>query len=278
MRHNFDVLTPATIDKAKANDQRYDVTDGGGLALKVMSSGSKTWRFKYHLNGKREKVTSAACPAFTVSQARVRHEELCALVERGQNPAKAKRAQSTEQKAADSGRMSFCTFAQFSVDDTLFHRAFRSRRSPCSPTSSPGSNPVRRPAWRCFTTAASGRFPWWTGSQAGCRSARSTWSSAPMCRPRRDGTDIAGSKARAGTKAVAAAAAQVFVEGARRSNRRIDRESFADQLDRRRDLHVATLPSITLLTPGRVGNHRAATIRFNRSAGAFHDEPAVRAP
>ncbi len=123
MRHINYVLKPATIDNARAKDKRYDLTDGGGLVLEVMPSGSKTWRVKYHLNGKREKVTIGAYPAFTIKQARDRHEELRALVERGQSPAKAKRAQSTEQKAADARRMSFRTFAQRWVDDTLFYRS-----------------------------------------------------------------------------------------------------------------------------------------------------------
>jgi len=97
MRHINDVLKPATIDHAKAKDKRYDLTDGGGLVQGVMPSGSKTWRFKYHLNGKLEKVTVGAYPAFTIKQARDRHEELRALVERGQSRAKAKRTLSTEQ-------------------------------------------------------------------------------------------------------------------------------------------------------------------------------------
>jgi hypothetical protein len=66
MRHINYVLKPATIDNAKPKDKRYDLTDGGGLVLEVMPSGSKTWRFKYHLNGKREKVTIGAYPAFTI--------------------------------------------------------------------------------------------------------------------------------------------------------------------------------------------------------------------
>lgn len=123
MRHINYVLKPATIDNAKPKDKRYDLTDGGGLVLEVMPSGSKTWRFKYHLDGKREKVTIGAYPAFTIKQARDRHEELRALVERGQSPAKAKRAQSTEQKAADARRLSFRTFAQRWVDETLFYRS-----------------------------------------------------------------------------------------------------------------------------------------------------------
>jgi hypothetical protein len=49
------------------------LTDGGGLVLEVMPSGSKTWRFKYHLNGKREKVTIGAYPAFTIKRSDARH-------------------------------------------------------------------------------------------------------------------------------------------------------------------------------------------------------------
>jgi len=46
MRHINYVLKPATIDNAKPKDKRYDLTDGGGLVLEVMASGSKTWRFE----------------------------------------------------------------------------------------------------------------------------------------------------------------------------------------------------------------------------------------
>lgn len=95
MRHVSYVLKPATINNATAKDERFDLTDGGGLVLEVMPSGSKTWRYKYHLNGRREKVTIGAYPAYSIRQARDRHEELRALVERGESPAKAERACNT---------------------------------------------------------------------------------------------------------------------------------------------------------------------------------------
>ena len=60
MRHVNYTLKPATIDNAKPREKAYALTDGGGLQLEVLPSGSKTWRFKYHLNGKREKVTIGA--------------------------------------------------------------------------------------------------------------------------------------------------------------------------------------------------------------------------
>jgi hypothetical protein len=77
-----------------------------GLQLEVLWSGSKTWRNKDHLNGMREKATIGAYPAFTIEQAPDRHEEPRALVERGQSPARAKRALSTAQKLADARRLS----------------------------------------------------------------------------------------------------------------------------------------------------------------------------
>lgn len=54
--------------------------------LEVMASGSTFWRLEYHLNGKREKVTLGAYPAFTIRRARDRHEDTRAPVERGQSP------------------------------------------------------------------------------------------------------------------------------------------------------------------------------------------------
>jgi hypothetical protein len=52
-----------------------------------LPSGTKAWRYQYHLNGKREKVTIGSYPVFTIKQARDRHEELRALVDRGDEAA-----------------------------------------------------------------------------------------------------------------------------------------------------------------------------------------------
>ena len=42
MRHINYVLESATIDNAKARDKRCDLSDGSGMVLEVMPSGSKT--------------------------------------------------------------------------------------------------------------------------------------------------------------------------------------------------------------------------------------------
>ena len=42
MRHVNYILKPATIDNAKPREKAYALTDGGGLQLEVLPSGSKT--------------------------------------------------------------------------------------------------------------------------------------------------------------------------------------------------------------------------------------------
>lgn len=123
MRHVNYTLRPLTIDNAKPREKAYALTDGGGLLLEVLPSGTKTWRFKYHLNGKREKVTIGSYPAFTIKQARDRHEELRAMVEHGESPAKSKQTAVAERKVADERRVTFRAFSQRWIEETLFYRS-----------------------------------------------------------------------------------------------------------------------------------------------------------
>ena len=63
MRHVNYTLKPATIDSAKPPAKAYALTDGGGLQLEVLSSGSKTWRFKYHLTASWNSLLPCPRPA-----------------------------------------------------------------------------------------------------------------------------------------------------------------------------------------------------------------------
>lgn len=47
--------------KPKAN--RYTVSDGGGLVLEVMASGSKIWRYRNSLHGKPQPVVTIEDPS-----------------------------------------------------------------------------------------------------------------------------------------------------------------------------------------------------------------------
>jgi integrase len=123
MRHVNYTLKPATINSAAAREKAYSLTDGGGLHVEVLPSGSKVWRYKYHLDGKREKVTIGAYPAFSIKQARDRHEELRAMVERNESPARQKQVAVVDRRAAEARAVTFQAFAEQWVDETLFYRS-----------------------------------------------------------------------------------------------------------------------------------------------------------
>lgn len=46
-------LNDTRIKSLKPKTARYTVSDGGGLVLEVMTSGSKFWRYRYSLHGKQ---------------------------------------------------------------------------------------------------------------------------------------------------------------------------------------------------------------------------------
>lgn len=123
MRHVNYTLTPKAIDAAKPREKAYSLTDGGGLIIEILPGGSKTWRYKYHLQGKREKVTLGAYPAVGIKAARDKHEELRALVEAGKSPAKAKQTEAAEVRQAAERATAFRVFAQRWIDETLFYRS-----------------------------------------------------------------------------------------------------------------------------------------------------------
>lgn len=122
-RHLNYVLTPKAIEAAKPREKSYPLTDGGGLYVDVLPSGSKVWRFKYHLDGRREKVTIGTYPAFTIKDARNKHEELRALVERGQSPAVVKKSTAAERRQESERAVTFRAFAERWIEETMFYRS-----------------------------------------------------------------------------------------------------------------------------------------------------------
>lgn len=64
------MLTAKAIDSAKPALKPYKLTDGGGLHLKVLPSGSKSWRYNYLLDSKAKTKTFGLYPSLTLAQAR----------------------------------------------------------------------------------------------------------------------------------------------------------------------------------------------------------------
>jgi integrase len=80
-------LSDTRIKALKPKASRYPVSDGGGLILEVMPSGSKIWRFRYTLHGKRQApVTIGDYPAVSLADARERARRYAEIVAGGVSP------------------------------------------------------------------------------------------------------------------------------------------------------------------------------------------------
>jgi len=80
-------LTDTRIKALKPKELRYPVADGGGLVLEIMPSGSKIWRFRYSLHGKRQPtVTIGNYPAISLQLARDRARKYTEIVAQGVSP------------------------------------------------------------------------------------------------------------------------------------------------------------------------------------------------
>ena len=104
MRLSNYTLSPTRINNAKAKDKLYKLSDGGGLFVEVSPAGQKTWRYQYRFGGSRRDVKIGRYPEVGVADARERHFELRVLLERGIDPADARRQELSErkQRAADA--------------------------------------------------------------------------------------------------------------------------------------------------------------------------------
>jgi integrase len=74
------------IKNLKSEKNWYETTESSGLGIRVMPSGSKSWIYRYTLNGKRQKMTLGKYPAVSLKQARDLLLKAQELKEQGINP------------------------------------------------------------------------------------------------------------------------------------------------------------------------------------------------
>ena len=93
-------LTDTTVRQAKPRPKTYRLTDGLGLYLEVVPSGSRYWRLKYRFAGKEKRLAIGVYP--TVSLAKARREAAVAreLLTEGVDPSVRKRERLRELKRA----------------------------------------------------------------------------------------------------------------------------------------------------------------------------------
>jgi len=79
-------LTDTQIKKSKALEKDYQLADGDGLSLVIRKKGTKTWRYEFRLNGKKEKYGYGNYPDISLVDARKIHAVARQLVALNQHP------------------------------------------------------------------------------------------------------------------------------------------------------------------------------------------------
>jgi len=121
-------LSDKAIKAAKPASKPYPLTDGGGLFIEVLTSGSKVWRFGYMVAGKRGKVTIGAYPFVTIKAARDAHEAMRVSMAAGIDPSRQKQLEKEESTAQAGRAMTFEAFTRLWFDEKLIHAAARTRK------------------------------------------------------------------------------------------------------------------------------------------------------
>lgn len=91
-------LTDSAIKVAKPKDKPYKLTDGQGLYLEVMPTGSKLWRLKYRYADKEKRLAFGIYPAVPLQQARLRRTEAREQLANGIDPGEQKKTDKQAQK------------------------------------------------------------------------------------------------------------------------------------------------------------------------------------
>ncbi|MFM0079414.1 tyrosine-type recombinase/integrase [Paraburkholderia sediminicola] len=94
-------LTEGQIRALEPRATRYCVADGNGLVIEIMTTGTKVWRFRYSLNGKRQPLaTIGDYRMISLRVARAKAQKYAEMVTSGVSPvATARRDRGAESKA-----------------------------------------------------------------------------------------------------------------------------------------------------------------------------------
>lgn len=84
-------LTDTTCKNTKPTDKPRKLSDGAGLYLEVMPTGSKYWRLKYRFAGKEKRLAIGVYPEISLKEARERRDQARKLIQNGTDPSQLKK-------------------------------------------------------------------------------------------------------------------------------------------------------------------------------------------
>lgn len=91
------ILTEALCKAAKPKQDMYYLNDGGGLRLRIKSNGSRSWIYRFRLDGKEKTNSLGTYPQVSLQIARTKLAEAKQHVVKGDNPSTANRIAKTNQ-------------------------------------------------------------------------------------------------------------------------------------------------------------------------------------
>jgi integrase len=103
-------LTDTAIKQAKPGSKPYTLTDGDGLSLQVPASGSKRWHFRFHWQGRQQRISFGTYPEVSLKDARLRRDAARTLVASSVDPRSHRRAE--RYKASQASSNTFEAVAQ----------------------------------------------------------------------------------------------------------------------------------------------------------------------
>lgn len=121
-------LDDAQIRQAKPQTKSYKLTDGDGLYLQILPSGSRLWRKNYRHNGRQNTLAIGVFPKVSLADARLAAEEAQRKLDQGIDPSAQRKA---DRKAEEAQRK---TFGE--IVDTYLERLAQSGGREGAPASS----------------------------------------------------------------------------------------------------------------------------------------------
>ena len=79
-------LTTLRVERAKAQEKQYKLSDERGMYLLVHPKGGKWWRLDYRYQGKRKTLALGTYPVISLKHARKKRDEAKLLLEDGVDP------------------------------------------------------------------------------------------------------------------------------------------------------------------------------------------------
>lgn len=96
------MLTDSACRQAKAEAKNRKLADSGGLYLMVLTSGTKSWRWKYSFRGKEKTLSIGLYPEVSLREARAARDDARRLLQSGGDPSAEKRRQTSNRTQSPS--------------------------------------------------------------------------------------------------------------------------------------------------------------------------------